>query len=824
MPLNSGGGGGGSSGGVRAGAAFIELYARDNALRRGLAVAEARVKAFGRLGQDVGASLFSFAGRAASSGMNKLLGGIRSSAVLGLLGGGAIAGGLGKFAKDWLDWAGDIQDAADRLGTTTEEVSALAFAAEQSGASLEDVEAGVKNLFKSVRSNEGAEAFAAIGIDPNALGGKPLLDQISMIAEGLSNIREGGDRGALALKVFGKSGLQLLPLMKDGAAGIRALVDGAGRVGAVITGEQAAAAERIGDLISRAWTSAKHAIMSVGAALIPHEATLSRISDAIVDGSAALKEWIENNRGLALAIGAGAIAVAGLSAAVIAFGPTLSAFATGIAIPAQLAIAGLAAGAGILATTLGLAGSAVAGALGMIGTVLSGLVSAAGFLFSPGGLLVVGAAAATGTLGNLFDVIGSIGSALRGLFPAIRGTVGALADFGRDALAALGAAFDGIGERFQRAMASVAEVAEKTWGGIVSAIGRGDLAAAGDIALSGLKLAWLKVKPELEAVWLSLQDGLGKAWDSLIAKLKDAWSGVRSAIEQTVARVEEIIAKLMPLIEFVGKFGGKPEEAAADVADELTSGLVGKIGGAIADQVEADNPAMIGGQVGPPQLDDDLQARSRRAAELQREALDLGLPQAIADMISRGVMQGFGEGTDAAVAMRELERRRELAGADRAKGEADAGAADALGRISGEIQAGLDDALRAWGDVGGKVGDVLGRSFRNAVDITNAERDLRAKLDAEKAKQDAENAKREAEQKANPGGANPQAARPNLDALAKTLPIAVKGLFDSPNFAQALGYGDQSNIKALKAAEGTEANTARIAKGVDKLAARLAFQ
>src|SRR5262249_46840480 len=153
-----------------------------------------------------------------------------------------------------------------------------------------------KGLYKSIGGDGGV--FAKLGLDPERLKNLPLVEQFAQIADKLAGVREGADRGALALEILGKSGLALLPLMKDGSEGLRQLTADAARVGAVLAPEQAAELERVGDLIARAWTAGKFAVMSVASAILPSEKAFERISDAVVDGAAAVRQFVEENKDL----------------------------------------------------------------------------------------------------------------------------------------------------------------------------------------------------------------------------------------------------------------------------------------------------------------------------------------------------------------------------------------------------------------------------------------------------------------------------------------------------------------------------------------------
>ena len=62
-------------------------------------------------------------------------------------------------------------------------------------------------------------------------------------------MEDGAGKTALAIKLFGKSGADLIPLLNQGRAGIKELTDEAAKLGIVISTETAAKAEQFNDTL-----------------------------------------------------------------------------------------------------------------------------------------------------------------------------------------------------------------------------------------------------------------------------------------------------------------------------------------------------------------------------------------------------------------------------------------------------------------------------------------------------------------------------------------------------------------------------------------------
>jgi hypothetical protein len=207
--------------------------------------------------------------------------------------------GLVTSFKMVIDRFDAIKKASDRLGTTAEIWSALGYAIEQSGGSVDDLETGLKHLQKnlSAAADDGGEAQKALdhlGVSADDLMNLPLDQQLKRVAEAMSDVKNPADRARYAMEIFGKSGTTLLPLMKDGAKGITDLMEEAGKVGSIVTSEQAANAERAGDAISRAWIAAKNTFMMVGAAILPSVEMIEKYTMKIVEFFQAVRDAMNN--------------------------------------------------------------------------------------------------------------------------------------------------------------------------------------------------------------------------------------------------------------------------------------------------------------------------------------------------------------------------------------------------------------------------------------------------------------------------------------------------------------------------------------------------
>ncbi|MBS3735537.1 MAG: hypothetical protein KGY99_11565, partial [Phycisphaerae bacterium] len=237
-----------ATGAIRAGRAFVELFADDSKLVRGLRRAEKRLKAFGDRIRNLGLKLA----------------GLGAAMLAPMLGATKAFGSMGD----------QVAKMAKRTGFGVEALSELTFAASQTGTSLEAMETGFRRMQRSIYDagrglSTQTDALADLGLEYKDLAGLAPERQFKMLAEAISRVEDPTRKAALAQALFGRAGTQLLPMMASGAKGIEILQAEARRLGLTMSGEDAQAAEQFTDALDALWKVVKMGVFHVGAALAP---------------------------------------------------------------------------------------------------------------------------------------------------------------------------------------------------------------------------------------------------------------------------------------------------------------------------------------------------------------------------------------------------------------------------------------------------------------------------------------------------------------------------------------------------------------------------
>ncbi len=308
---------------IRAGRAFVEVYADDSKLRRGLANASRQLKQFGEDVSSLGTKFMAL--------------------------GAGIVSPLLAATKQFMSIGSQLVDMSARTGMTTNALSELGYAAGQTGAGIEEVEKSVRKMQKTIaEAATGGKAYVdalrAVGLKYSDLKGKSPEDQFMAIAEGINKIKDPTMKAAAAVEIFGRSGTMLVPMLSD----IKELRAEAVRLGLSMGKEQAEAADALGDAWDRLVASAKSISVAIGSALADN---LTKTTNDIVAGIASIRKWINANGELLntiLKLGAAAV---GIGASLFALGKAYTILAASIN-AAKIAMAAFSAHPVVAATAI----------------------------------------------------------------------------------------------------------------------------------------------------------------------------------------------------------------------------------------------------------------------------------------------------------------------------------------------------------------------------------------------------------------------------------------------------------------------------------------
>jgi len=325
--------------GIRAGAAYVELFVRDNRLARGLAAASAKLKAFG----------------AGIAGIGARVGAVGAAALSPIV-----------PALETLNEQAKLASAADAFGLTAEKASRLFGLMQAGGSDVRDATEGLVTFNQRVSDalsgtgEEAAALFRGLGVSAKQFAGLDSADRFYKLLDALRAVPDPAKRVQLLLKAVGEdTGKNLIPVLAMSADEVRALGDAFEQSGADLA--QARESQRAYALataqLSAVW---RQVVAAVAPAIRDLAEWVSRAVKPVV-------EWVRQNREAVRTAALIAAVVLGVGGALVALGATVSL--------AGFAIGGLVSLFSALGTVIGVVGSVLGAIATPIGLVVAALVA-----------------------------------------------------------------------------------------------------------------------------------------------------------------------------------------------------------------------------------------------------------------------------------------------------------------------------------------------------------------------------------------------------------------------------------------------------------------
>jgi len=464
---------------VKAGRAYVEISANTAKLNRGLNAASQMLKSWGRSAAVVG--------------------GVITGAGLG------VYGFLAAAVKQFASVGSELKDMATRTGVSATALAELGYAARQTGAELGTVEVGIKKMQKALGSArdgsaETNHALAELGLTIGELEGKSPDKQFETIGEKIAGIEDPSQRAAAAMKIFGRSGTQLLPMLAE----LRKNIDHARELHIAPTKEEVETADRLSDAMKDVvdvTQAVGNAIgYAVSAPLLKSLKVITKIGTATIDWARANGETIRTVKLVA-------VGLIGAGGAITALGLSL-------------------AGAGVVLGGIASGFSALAGVLAVVLSPL-GLITAAlvGGAFAWAKYTASGKAAVA-TIGGL---LGNLSSIFKDTFSGITAALSA----GELRLAAK-IAMAGLKAAVLEGLSAISNAVGGAVGDLLGAIGAqlvgGDFAGAWETAITGVSAAWNAGVSGMAGIFDGFCDGVISTFTQAVKAVTDLWKDATQKI------------------------------------------------------------------------------------------------------------------------------------------------------------------------------------------------------------------------------------------------------------------------------------------------------
>lgn len=470
-----------------------------------------------------------------------------------------VAGRVAKlFTADFAKSTDEAIKFSKALGISLESYLGLTHAVRLSGGDVADMQKALGQLSKrALEVKQGnktmAKAFDDVGVKVTDSRGELKATDVLLLemADRFKGMKSEAERTGLAMQLFGRTGIKLIPMFLEGADGINKMMEEAKSLGIVLSKDQAAIAENYNDEMLRA-TSVLTGVRNVIAL---------RVLPAINKNIRAFQLWAREGDNLKrmvdnLIIGAKALAVAFGLVAAVKFGQTMGVL---VAVTKKAVFwTKLQARATLMAYAPYLA----------VGLAVAAIVLAIQdlYVYSKGGT------SAVGRLLEKFAPAEKIRAVLNKIGASVRQLGQEALELGRSAipvvvsalrrLIPIGAKIIKVWLEIQKTLYKAARILWKEFGPVLTELGvalldlfeelwpvieDGARAALGAAQVLGseLLLLWRAVWPEVKA----LAKGAHELLKSLIDELKSAWREVKPAVMDIVAALGDLWVVAKPILK-----------------------------------------------------------------------------------------------------------------------------------------------------------------------------------------------------------------------------------------------------------------------------------
>ena len=205
--------------------------------------------------------------------------------------GTAIAAGAGIAVvalKSTINEMDELSKTAQRVGVPTEELSRLAYAGDLADVSLSDLQSSLGKLIKSMgdaekeTSTQGRilDALGIQTIDPLTGKFRSATEVLYDFADAFKEQKGSPEIIAAGLQIFGRSFQNIIPLIKDGSAGLREMGLESDILGKTLSTEAGRGAEAFNDNLTRLKSATGGLAMQVATDLLPD---LEHLTDEFVN-------------------------------------------------------------------------------------------------------------------------------------------------------------------------------------------------------------------------------------------------------------------------------------------------------------------------------------------------------------------------------------------------------------------------------------------------------------------------------------------------------------------------------------------------------------
>lgn len=193
---------------------------------------------------------------------------------------------LFSLAEGAAEYGSKIHDAADQTGLSAQTISALKYAADTSGSSLEKITGSVAKFSTLLGQAEGGNKKAEATLKQYGVTAHDTDTALMQAVSTIANMTDSTQQSAAAAALFRDRTGEILPVIKSFDGDLPALMDKLRGMGLIMSDQDAAAADAFGDQMDTLKKQLQGAANTIGFAVMP----------VFMDFFTSLSTWISQNQ------------------------------------------------------------------------------------------------------------------------------------------------------------------------------------------------------------------------------------------------------------------------------------------------------------------------------------------------------------------------------------------------------------------------------------------------------------------------------------------------------------------------------------------------
>jgi phage-related protein len=462
--------------------------------------------------------------------------------------GAAIAGVIAGFVllgNSAAETADAIEKNAQKVGVTAESYQKLAFAARQTDVDADAFTTSMGRLSKQLEDardgNQGAiDNFTKLGLTLHDIETLTPDQALNKLADAFSKLPDGVEKSAAAIKVFGRGGIQLIPLLDEGSKGIAAFGAEFDRLTLGLSKSQIE--------LAKTFIEQKHELEDVFLSLKNQIGLI--FVPALTEAAKALTEFIANNKATIIGF------VQDVKDAFSSLPPAVQAFIGGF-VGLAIVIGPVIVALGLFVQFIGFAAIGIGTLVGWIGTAVTAI----------GGLFVGAFEAAAGAVAFLLTPIGLTILAIAAFVAAVVFLAVETVKHWDEISQAWASFVAGFNSGLSQALGAIKALPASIAAALGDIVGKASLAAQQIVGF------FASIPGKIGAAFSSVASSIFSTLGSIIGRATAAANAIRDAFTSAFDALADSISSLVQkILSWLDSIIAKAAAAAGAVANALAGG------------------------------------------------------------------------------------------------------------------------------------------------------------------------------------------------------------------------------------------------------------